>query len=270
MCTKENKEKIPYPKYDYKRKIPGVYKIEHSVTGKAYVGSTDDLGARKITNMSSLRHNKHKNKNLQEAYNKDSNIEFKVVALTKDREEAFDIEQETLDKYKNTNSLFNIAGNARASMIGRTHSQDHKDKLSYVSRNRVDSPETTERKRKSHQGKKHSEEHKEKIRQAVNTPEFKAMVSKVNTGRKLTEEQKKKVSDFFKGGSLSEEHKEKIREGHKKYAKSIMIKGIVYPSIKAAARILNVNHGSISLKLKLGKDIDYVYLNESKEIIHNI
>lgn len=49
-------------------KIVGVYKIENKITGECYVGSSRNVKKRWRNHRSDLRHNKHKNRKLQAAY----------------------------------------------------------------------------------------------------------------------------------------------------------------------------------------------------------
>lgn len=249
---------IPYPK-NIKEKIPGVYAIEHKSSGKSYIGSTGDLGSRGLSNKSSLRLGKHKNKPLQEAYIQDPNIELKVLAVCIDREEAYAKEQKFIDQGLISDSIFNIATNAKASHTGRAPSNEQINRFAEYARNRVDSPETTERKSKSHLGKKLTEEHKAKISAFVNSPDFIAKIKLANTGRVMSDETKQKISTASTGRITSEATKQKQKEIQKDKAKSVNVKGTTYPSIKAAARELNINPGSLSSKISSGKFKDFSY-----------
>lgn len=251
---------IPYPKSSDKEKIPGVYAIEHKATGKKYVGGTSDLGSRGITNKSSLRLGKHKNKPLQEAYNENSEIELKVLAICETSEEAFDKEQLFIDKGMQAGELFNVSIDSRASYRGVVPSQERRNSMREKLKGRVFSPETIQRMRASQSGKKLSEQHKAKISAAVNSPEFIAKIKQANTGRKATEETRQKMSQASTGKRHSEQSKALMSKVAHTPAKPVVIKGIEYPSIKAAARSLNINPGSLSTKLSSGKDPECTYV----------
>jgi group I intron endonuclease len=251
---------IPFPKNNDKDIVPGVYEILHKPTGKSYIGSTGNLGSRKGTNTSALRNGKHKNPNLQKAYNENPDIEFKILAIADSAEEALDKEQKFLDERMPTGTLFNVGIDSRASFRGRKHSSEHIERLAECARNRVFSPEAIESIRQSRLGTKHSEESKAKISAFVSSPEFIEKMKKINTGRKLTEEQKQNISKAQLGKKHSEEAKQNMRESAKDRAKPVIIKGIQYDSIKAAARALNMNNGGLSNKVNNGNDPDYQFV----------
>lgn len=223
--------KEKYPAYSRNVKFCGVYVIKHIKSNKIYVGSTDDLGNRRLTHQSSLRLNKSKNKPLQDAYNDDPNIEFILFIITDTREQAFDEEQKLLNHYKDSGLLFNIAKDARGSQKGIPLPSWHALKLIEAARNRVDSPETTKRKSLSHLGKKLSEEHKLKIGLA-------------GIGRKDT---------------LQASINKKL-SARSKY-KPILIEGVEYESMTAAADVLKIRPSAASNRVRstLPKYKNWIY-----------
>ncbi len=250
---------MPFPKNNDKDIVAGVYEIYHKPSGKSYIGSTGNLGSRKGTNSSALRNGKHKNPNLQKAYNENPDIEFKILAIADNAEEALDKEQKFLDDRLPTGDLFNIAIDSRASFKGRKQSPERIEKFAEYARNRKFSPETIEKLRQSRLGTKLSEETKSKISAFVSSPEFVEKMKKLNTGRKMSDEFKELQRQLRTGKVHTEETKEKLRELRKDQAKPVIIKGNEYPSIKAAARELNLNPGGLSSKLKAGKDPEFQY-----------
>ncbi|MCR4299295.1 MAG: GIY-YIG nuclease family protein, partial [Gallionella sp.] len=54
----------------------GIYKIEHTTSGKVYIGSAADLVKRFSTHRVALRKSKHPNSKLQRAWNKYGEAEF--------------------------------------------------------------------------------------------------------------------------------------------------------------------------------------------------
>lgn len=59
----------------------GVYKIYNSVSGKTYIGSSENLNRRLKDHKSYLRINKHQNKHLQSAYNKYGKDAFEFTII---------------------------------------------------------------------------------------------------------------------------------------------------------------------------------------------
>lgn len=100
-------------------KLNGVYVIEHPSSKKFYVGSTTDLESRTIRHVLDLTRGRHANHFLQKAYRQNNNIELSIF-ITETRDEAYDLEQEFIDKYHAEGKLFNIATCARNSLINKT------------------------------------------------------------------------------------------------------------------------------------------------------
>jgi len=88
-------------------KRSGIYAIENVVDGKRYYGSTTRGKQRKADHFSKLRHNLHRNKELQSAWNKYGEAAFRFVWI-KDVPpgQLFDAEQEYLDANP---SSYNVA-----------------------------------------------------------------------------------------------------------------------------------------------------------------
>lgn len=100
-------------------KLNGVYLIKHLKSKKFYVGSTVDLQSRVIRHKTDLTRDKHPNHFLQKAYNADRRVEY-YLYITETRDEAYDLEQEFLDKFHASGEIFNIATDARNSFINQT------------------------------------------------------------------------------------------------------------------------------------------------------
>lgn len=62
-------------------KVPGIYCIENIVNHKIYIGSSKNIYQRLLKHFALLRHNKHENAHLQNAWNKygESSFEWSVV-----------------------------------------------------------------------------------------------------------------------------------------------------------------------------------------------
>ena len=101
-----------------KNTVAGVYKILNVANGKIYIGSAYDFISRKSHHFCDLRKNKHRNKHLQNAYNKygESSLLF-IPMIICDRNNTLMYEQRALDimkpEYNNCPTAGNCAGTVR-------------------------------------------------------------------------------------------------------------------------------------------------------------
>lgn len=111
----------------------GVYKIINLQNGKFYIGSSIELDDRFKNHLHELRKNIHKNRYLQNSFNKygESSFIFHILEYCSPKR-ALKIEQIYLD---GLNPHYNIAKNCTASMRGLTHSNKTKSKMSQTSKN---------------------------------------------------------------------------------------------------------------------------------------
>lgn len=130
-------------------KICGVYVVHHLETEKFYVGSTTNLYNRSKMHESSLRLGKHKNTNLQEAYNSSSEVIISCVPTTT-IEEARKIEQDIIDDHRETGVLFNISIDVDAPRRGLECSEEHAEKLRLANTGKARSPEVLRRMQENH------------------------------------------------------------------------------------------------------------------------
>lgn len=88
----------------------GVYILKNTKTNKFYIGSSSSLSIRKIRHFSDLKNNRHPNKYLQNAWNKDGGewFVFKIL-LYCDLSNLENYEQSILDFYWSTKRLYNIS-----------------------------------------------------------------------------------------------------------------------------------------------------------------
>lgn len=93
-------------------RLPGCYILNHPASGKFYIGSTGNLKQREWKLMTGLNNGRDHNPTLQELYWDDPNVvyEYKVA---RDREEAYDIEQEELNKWLGHPDCLNVNNDAR-------------------------------------------------------------------------------------------------------------------------------------------------------------
>lgn len=106
----------------------GVYQVKNRVNGKLYIGSTTTpFSVRFGHHKSNLRHNKHGNPHLQNAWNKygESSFEFSVLEVC-DKPRCFVREQFYIDTLSPVYNVLPLAG----IVTGYKHTQASKDKIS--------------------------------------------------------------------------------------------------------------------------------------------
>lgn len=145
----------------------GIYKISFP-SGRFYIGSSQNLKRRLEGHRSGMKHNKHPNVILQNAWNKygENNCKFEIL-LVCSIENLLWYEQRALDIWK---PALNTAKCAGASMRGRQTPDDVKAKLSVALKGRKREPFSAETKAKmsvAKKGKHNSAEHCAKISAAV-------------------------------------------------------------------------------------------------------
>lgn len=207
---------------------PAAYALLHPSSGKAYVGSTRDLYKRLNQHRTRLLAGQHKNKGLQEAFDKDPRFDLRYVPA-KDKIAALTIEQELLDKLHPTGNLFNIGLDATNHQRGRPVSDDVK---------RILKKKTEEQFSTCEARKKHSEISKEKWKDQ-NYRENRSV-------RTLTDDLKRTLSEAGKSAWSNPESREKIlhhRQSEefrdlirKMKSKPVVIDGITFPSAVAAGK----------------------------------
>jgi len=89
---------LPFRATGGRMSICGVYTITNKINGKVYVGSSADINKRWNYHRRKLSKNSHKNKHLQNAWNKygKNNFEFRVMEEC-DRQSQYSVEQKYLD-----------------------------------------------------------------------------------------------------------------------------------------------------------------------------
>lgn len=91
---------------------PGCYILNHVATGKFYIGSTSNLYRRHQQQLTSLRLGVNHNPELQRLFDEDDYFTYDYVA-TVDRDAAYDMEQDELDRLLNHQDCVNVLNDAR-------------------------------------------------------------------------------------------------------------------------------------------------------------
>lgn len=196
----------------------GIYRIDNSINGKCYVGSSIDLDRRRKEHTYSLLNNSHANKHLQSAYNKYGREHFKftIIELLEIcdaiKERLLEREQFWIDNLLPEYNILLIAG----SSLGFNHSEETKQSISNTMT-----------------GVKKSEEHTKHIREC-------------QKGKVLSEDHKNKLSKAAK------------KRKSPSHTTKISINNIEFNSIKEASIILNIKYDTILKRLKNPKFINYM------------
>ena len=250
-------------KGDYK---PGIYQICNTVNNKRYIGSSLSVRRRFTQHLNLLRNNKHHSKHLQNAWNKYGEDSFTFEGLEYcDPDKLLKLEHDYIVKYKTTDRDFGY---------NITEDVEHVAVIAKEDRQRIS---------KSLKGRKWTEEQRQKF-------------IKAKTGKKLknSSETKKKqfrdgVVNIIRMGEVSKEKYDEWRkhmsEARKKYFEEtedpikvpVKIESenetLYFPSIKSAAKYLNVSPDTVAIRIKRGKvskKVPYIVSRISVEFYKSI
>lgn len=135
----------------------GVYQILNMIDNKRYIGSSQDMNARRASHFSALKKNKHHSAHLQNAFNKygEESFLFSILAETP-VEDLIELEQLCLDTANPEYNMRLVAD----SPAGTKRSEEHKELMRHYSsigrigsRGMKHSKETIERMREVRRGK---------------------------------------------------------------------------------------------------------------------
>jgi group I intron endonuclease len=117
----------------YKIDICGIYKLVNTVTGQCYVGQSQRAQKRIKEHFRLLRHNKHSNRHLQNAYNKYGAANFygAIEIECEDAQQLDALEEAFLkgEAWFEEPTVYNIADFAKAPMRGKAHSEEVREKI---------------------------------------------------------------------------------------------------------------------------------------------
>lgn len=201
-----------------KKMKSGIYKITCLINNKIYIGSAVNLFKRKTNHFSDLNKNKHKNKHLQNAFNKYGIDKFTFEVLEHVDTNLLIIREQfwiDISNCTNRNIGYNVCLIAGSS-LGIKHSEETRKRRSQLNignkfnlGNRA-SIETRRRMSESHKGQKawnkgipHSDVTKKKIGQVH-------IGNKYTMGFKYSDESKKKMSLKRIGIKLSDETRRRM------------------------------------------------------------
>jgi group I intron endonuclease len=137
----------------------GVYRWLCTVTGKSYVGSSQNLRRRKNEHVCKLRANKHENPKLQHAWNKygPEAFQWEVLAYCA-VPDLLSQEQLAMNAFDAVTSGYNISLIAGAPMRGRKASAETLQRMSLSKKGKKQSAEWVENRMFAHRGAKRSAE----------------------------------------------------------------------------------------------------------------
>lgn len=264
----------------------GVYILFSPRTGKFYVGSSGDLAKRHDQHFTELRKNRHLCVGLQDLWNSGHDIFFFPVTV-ETREEAYALEQDILDRYRDDDKMLNVGLGVWGgdNLTRNPNREDIIRRMKAGLQTRMNLLSPIERKlifgqpgpQNGMYGRTHTSEARKKISDANS-----GKVRRV--GFTLSDEQKKVLSDHAKtrigiknpffGKKHTEETKRTIAEAIRANgllptnSRKVSVDGKVYISLTEAARCLSISPGLMVYRLKRGQP-GYKYIDESPETIES-
>jgi group I intron endonuclease len=261
---------------------PGAYVLTDIVTGRFYVGSSQDIDKRIASHFKCLTAGNHHNVNLMQLYPTSRGFHINRFPTTT-RAEAFLLEQDILDRYATSPLLLNIG----KSVFGGDNLTNHPNRDDIILRmkatlnHQMILMSTLERKilygkhgdRNGMYGRTH-------------TAEARAKISACNlgitrrSGFKCSDEHKAKMSEHaklrigaknpFYGKQHTQVTKDKLAAGMRERgllptnSRSVSVDGNIYPSLTEASRQLEISPALMVYRLNSVKPkySQYVYVNE--------
>lgn len=191
-----------------KKMTCGIYMIQNKVNNKIYIGQAVDIKKRWKEHRKELKGGYHKNKHLQNAWDKyeQKNFEFSILLECEENqlntyEEYYIFELMTYDTRVGYNNTY--GGDS-----GRP-TKETKKKISESNKGKIRSEETRKKISEATTGENHPMYGKH------HTEETRKKMSEANKGKTLSEETKRKLSEAFKGENhpmYGKQHKEETKK----------------------------------------------------------
>lgn len=215
--------------------FPAFYRLTHLSTSKVYFGSTGNLYIRINQHKIGLINGTHKNRRMLEVFTIDPHFKLSYIR-TETVDDAREMEQDFFDAFGDTGLLLNIAiADVNANGLGVHRSDETKQRIR-IATNRQFATEEARLK------------HSELSRRQWEDPEYRAKQS----NREISLEARSKLSmasfDLWK----DPDYRERVSQTRRR---SIILDGVVYPSIKEAALILNLPYSTLSTRINKRKKV---------------
>jgi group I intron endonuclease len=235
--------------------VCGVYVFTHVTTGKIYVGSTFHFYKRRRQHFHALTAGRHHNRYLQNLFNKDPrfHVEFFLVdtsTTAKDRRErAFQLEQEIINRHRDSGHLINFQTDVKRTMFGVEFTAEHRANMS-----------------RARKGIIFSDEHKQKLsawqRGRQLSPEWIQKVVDSNRGKKRTPEQRARIADSIRLARKNPKNADGFERAAAASRKRVSIDGVVYPSMKAAGEAIGMHPTNVKMYIRTGKRPNWFQIDE--------
>ena len=178
--------------------MPGIYMIENTITGKAYIGQTVNYNKRKSEHINALKRNRHSNRYLQRSWNKHGETAFRFTRIAKCAAEQLDELEIWYIQQFNTFAPngYNLTkgGDGARGLKWSPESRKARSLAMKGKRTGANAPWF---------GKTHTDETREKLRRATSSlwknEEFRKRQIEAHTGKKQSEETRRKRSAALKG-----------------------------------------------------------------------
>jgi group I intron endonuclease len=133
----------------------GIYEIECTANGRRYIGSSVNMQRRLRVHRSSLVSGRHVNAKLQSAWNKYGAGQFSFRVLVKcEPSDRLALEQRAIDSFDAAEKGFNLARFVSSPMLGQSHADNVRQRISLALKGRVFSDTTKEAISRSAQARK--------------------------------------------------------------------------------------------------------------------
>ena len=206
-------------------RVAGIYLIEDMESTIIYAGSSDFLTRRFGEHLYLLRKNDHPKSRLQDVFNSGKKLLF-YFKICGTREEAFSLEQRLIDHLLNDPKFINVAIDSEKPWVRK---ENYTNPL---------------------KGRSHPEEFKRRLSEITKDGFLKGRKNPM-LNRNHSRETKDKISKKLLGRQWSElEHKTRPKTH---VGKKVLIDGVEYNSIVAAAIALNIKYNTVYWRVMTNK-----------------